>query len=172
MSEVPIVRVSVDRYAEERPGASAKPLRLALSYGDRTTMLYSSYLPDDSVKAANAAADAVAAVTHPETLELGRLQRQAKNLLDSAKAAHGARAEAQERLSRVLTGRAPFFGRLLVRTGADGVAWLLDPDKQERGFGLRFESLTELWRAHPELRPVSWGDDGLIVEGLAMGPTI
>ena len=170
MGDHPIVHLSVSRHAEAHTGHSAYPLHLCLVYGGKSTSLYTTYVPDDDVDAINAAADAVAAATHPGMLELDRLQRVAQDRLDSAEAAHRARAIAQERLSRVLTGKAPFFGRLLVRVGADGSAWLLDPEKQERGFGLRFGSLAELWRAHPELRPVTWGDGDLLVEGLAIIP--
>ncbi len=36
--------------------------------------------------------------------------------------------------------------------------------EEEAGFGLRYSSLTDLWRAHPELRPVRWGGGDLIVD--------
>lgn len=41
----------------------------------------------------------------------------------------------------------------------DGPVWLLDPDKLWNGLGFRFESLAELWRIHPYLRPVAAGSD-------------
>ena len=168
MGDHPIVQVFVSRYAQERPGQGAIPLMLRITYGDRETSLYASHVPDGHVDAINAAADALVAAAHPGTLELERLQRVARDRLDSAKEAHRARAEAQGRLARVLKGKSPFFGRLLVRVYPSGEAWLLDPDKQERGFGRCFGSLAELWQTHPELRPVAWGDDGLLVDGLAM----
>jgi hypothetical protein len=65
---------------------------------------------------------------------------------------------AEEKMARTLTG-GRIRGRYHVALTKSGQAWLQDPEKRDVGFGLRFESLGELWRAHPELRPVAWGAD-------------
>jgi hypothetical protein len=44
-------------------------------------------------------------------------------------------------------------------TDWSGPVWLLDPEKLWNGLGFRFESLAELWRVHPYLRPVAAGTD-------------
>ena len=50
-----------------------------------------------------------------------------------------------------------------------GEVWLLDPTKQEQGFGLRFESLAEVRRSHPELWVVGIVDDGVLLDGFGGG---
>lgn len=103
--------------------------------------------------------------------ERARVAAAARNAFNERDEMRRQRDAAERRLRRVLHGgRAR--GRLLVRVYADGSAWLLDPDKRERGFGFGWPSLTELWRAHPDLRPVKWGADGegpfLLVEPTAL----
>lgn len=90
-------------------------------------------------------------------------------------AERAARVAADKRLQATLTGRtSQVFGRALVRVERDGSVWLQDPAKQDRGLGFRFESLADLWRTHPELRPVEWGVDDqgpyMLVEAFAMTP--
>jgi hypothetical protein len=49
-------------------------------------------------------------------------------------------------------------GRTRVRITERGV-WLLDWEKDSRGFGLWYETIADLWREWPELRPVACGQD-------------
>ena len=70
-------------------------------------------------------------------------------------------------LRSAIAGRRRFFGPVLCRpAGTDwsGPVWLLDPTKQERGLGLRFESLEELRQQHPELWPVGVLDGGVLLD--------
>lgn len=68
-----------------------------------------------------------------------------------------------------ITGRRRFFTPVLLKPATPGAwngeVWLLDPTKQERGFGLRFESLAEVRRSHPELWVVGIVDDGILLDG-------
>lgn len=49
-------------------------------------------------------------------------------------------------------------GRTRVRITERGV-WLLDWEKDSRGFGLWYETIADLWREWPELRPIACGQD-------------
>jgi hypothetical protein len=50
------------------------------------------------------------------------------------------------------------YGRTRVRITERGV-WMLDWEKDSRGFGLWYETIADLWREWPELRPVACGQD-------------
>ena len=71
-------------------------------------------------------------------------------------------------LEAALGGDRRCMGRVLMKpaTPADwrGEVWLLDPDKQERGFGLRFSSVAAVRREHPELYPVGATADGVLLQ--------
>lgn len=86
-----------------------------------------------------------------------------RNAYEDKRAAEARAKLAEGKLASVLRPSG-IRGRFLVRTYPSGEVWLLDPQKQESGWGLRFPSLDELWRAHPDLRPVSWVGGELIVE--------
>ncbi len=86
-----------------------------------------------------------------------------RNAFEDRLAAEARARVAEGKLASVLRG-SRLRGRYLVRTYPNGEAWLLDPEKKEAGFGLGFASLDELWRAHPDLRPVSWLAGDLHVE--------
>jgi len=92
--------------------------------------------------------------------------------------AHSARADAnanREALGAVLIGTRRFFGPVLLVPGAHGwdeEVWLLDPEKGERGTGLRFGSLQILWINHPELRPVGVHGQGILLDALALPETV
>ena len=85
------------------------------------------------------------------------------NAIEDKRRAEARAATAEARAAGILDGKSGnvAFGDVLVREGSGGV-WLLDPVKQNAGFGLWFESLDALWRAHPNLRPVSWASGDLI----------
>lgn len=86
-----------------------------------------------------------------------------RNAYEDRRAADARAKLAEGKLASVLRP-SPIRGRFLVRIYPGGEAWLLDPEKQESGYGYGFPSLDELWRAHPNLRPVWWADGDLIVE--------
>lgn len=86
-----------------------------------------------------------------------------RNAFEDKLAAEAQARRAEAKLDLVLKPSA-IRGRYLVRTYPNGEVWLLDPEKKEAGFGYGFKSLDELWRAHPDLRPVSWLAGDLLVE--------
>lgn len=91
------------------------------------------------------------------------------NAIEDKRAAdHRAEVE-RNKAAGVLDGKSGnvAFGDVLIEV-KDGSVWMLDPVKRSGGFGLRFDSLDELWRAHPNLRPVAWGEDGIICRPFAM----
>lgn len=108
--------------------------------------------------------------------DVGPLLAAVRNAFEAADAARAAQRQAEEKLEQVLTGGPSLArGTFYIAVDAQGRAWLQDPVKRANGFGFRFPSLADLWRAHPELRPVRWGEDAdgpfLIVETFAMEPT-
>lgn len=78
------------------------------------------------------------------------------------------RDRAEEALLCAAEGRRRFFGPVLcvpVNAGDwSGPVWLLDPEKQESGFGLRFESLLEVRALHPELWIVDVTERGVLLD--------
>lgn len=109
--------------------------------------------------------------------DAGRAAATLRGAIIDRDSARRAQQDAAVRLDRVLHGRTPAFGEILVRVDPhNGSAWLLDPVRKDAGFGLRFPSLNDLWREHPELRPVRWGADAdgpvLIVAAFAMCPPV
>lgn len=83
-------------------------------------------------------------------------------------------AAATASLHAVAEGRRRFFGPVLCvpTTAGDwsGSVWLLDPEKGERGSGLRFASLSELRELHPELWIVSVTDRGILLDAAKLSP--
>lgn len=91
------------------------------------------------------------------------LSRLMTNAWEARDAARDAQKAAERKLSRVLTGKPPialgeWIVRIIRREAGDEI-WLLNPDGEFRRQGLVFTSLIELWRAHPALRPIAWGED-------------
>lgn len=83
-----------------------------------------------------------------------------ENAYEERDAARRRARAAESRLERVLSGgRALSEKGFHVSVAADGSAWLQCPEKRDAGFGFRFASLADLWRVHPDLRPVEWGQD-------------
>lgn len=110
------------------------------------------------IQAGVAALDAERARAAEATRRTERLARE----LDTARAALGA----------ATTGRRRFFGPVLCRPATpgdwSGPVWLLDPEKGERGSGLRFASLAELRAVHPELWIVGCVDGGVLLDACAL----
>lgn len=80
-----------------------------------------------------------------------------------------ARADAAEAaLARALEGRRALFGRALLvpELAGDwgGPVWLYDPERRERGMGLRFPSLEALRHAYPELWVAGLLDGGVLLD--------
>lgn len=90
---------------------------------------------------------------------------------DKRTADHKAEAE-RKKAAGVLDGKSGnvAFGDVLIEVTIDGAAWMMDPIKRSAGFGFRFDSLDELRRTHPNLRPVSWTNEGIICRPFAMEP--
>lgn len=91
------------------------------------------------------------------------LSRLMTNAWEGRIAALAAQREAERRLARLLTGTPPmalgeWIVRVIKREAGDEV-WLLNPDGEFKRAGLWFSSLEQLWRAHPNLRPIAWGED-------------
>lgn len=106
-------------------------------------------------------------------LEVAR--READHAKKTAEVAHADANASRESLGAVLVGRRRFFGPVLLVPGANGwdeEVWLLDPEKGERGTGLRFGSLRILWINHPELRPVGVHGQGILLDALALPETV
>lgn len=91
---------------------------------------------------------------------------EASRACERAKASHRLAEERRAVLAAALEGRA-LFGEALVVVGPDGV-WLQDPVKRDAGFGMRFDTLGDLWTTFPQLRPVRWQDGNLIVSAWAL----
>lgn len=78
-------------------------------------------------------------------------------------------ADAETRIDAALTGKRRLFGRVLLLVETNGETWLMQPEKRESGFALRFDSLAECRRAHPELWPTGEIDGGCVVmDGLPL----
>jgi len=120
---------------------------------------------------ANVVADAIAEVLPDATTAIGQARALQSEAEVRARHAYSEERDAKSRLDAVLHGRRILYGEALVRV-TDGEAWLLDPVKQEAGFGLRYPSLADLWRAHPELRPVRWDGGDLIVDATIALPEV
>jgi len=104
-----------------------------------------------------------------QKLALDGLQSANESLADLLRKARARIAELEAANEASLTGRRRFLGPVLMKPTRpgdwSGDVWLLDPVKQERGFGLRFDSVSEVHRAHPELWVVASVDGGVLLDG-------
>jgi hypothetical protein len=159
----PSLTIDDYRRAEQVPGHSHRPAWLHVNDGTRQTG--ASVLVDHvDIEFATLVADTIANVLPGASRAIAQAQNAQAAAEDRSRRSHSARIDAEKRLDTVLHGRRRLFGEALVRVADDGVAWLLDPVKQERGFGMRYPTLADLWREHPELRPVRWDGGDLIVD--------
>lgn len=82
-------------------------------------------------------------------------------------------ARADDALSAALDGRRRFLGPVLCVPARDGdwagAIWLLDPDKREGGFGVHFDSLSEVRRTHPELWVIGATERGVLLDAVSIG---
>lgn len=107
--------------------------------------------------------------------QLEAARREATHAKTSADEARASANASRAALGAVLVGQRRFFGPVLLVPGAlgwDGEVWLLDPEKQDGGTGLRFGSLRILWINHPELRPVGVQGQGILLDALALPETV
>jgi hypothetical protein len=124
------------------------------------------YQIDGSVEAGAEAYDAIIRALEPSEHKFANLTDSREQAQESAKKWENAWRRADERLRIAMNG-GRFFGRVLCVVTDNGV-WLQDPEKRDKGFGLRFASLAHVWREFPDLRPVSWDGGDLILESFAM----
>ena len=165
------LRVTVT-HPETRPGGPDRPAQLRVEWPGGSLAMYSTFV--EGRGAASAVLDHIAVAIPACGADLADIRshlEQAEKVADDAKRAA---RRYRERLRAVLgeTRGIGAFGDILVREIPGAGAWLLDPEKREAGFGLRFDSLDDVWRSHPHLRPVRWGADAdgpfLIVRPLAL----
>lgn len=129
--------------------------------------------PQDEARQADAERIAVSVLENETAREalLARIQAMEAEVADLRGHLEQARSKvraAEERATAATTGRRRFFGAVLLRPaqpGAwDGPVWLLDPEKKERGSGLRFASLAEVRQMHPELWVIAVTADGVLLD--------
>lgn len=79
---------------------------------------------------------------------------------------------ARHALQAAIAGRRRFNGPVLLVPAMagdwSGAVWLQDPEKRDRGFGLRFESLAEVREAHPELWVVGMNEHGVLLDAAVL----
>ena len=151
------------RRAEEVNGGPNRPAWLHINDGTRSVGA-SVTVDHHDHEFASAVADAIAEVLPDATRAIAEARLAQADPEDRARRSRAKAVATAARLDAVLHGRRRVFGEALVRVTERGEVWLLDPVKQEAGFGLRFASLAELWLEHPELRPVRWQGGDLIVD--------
>lgn len=117
---------------------------------------------------AQAHAEETASLLARQTDKITDLEREVATLRESLQRVRAARDAAETSLSHVLTGERRFFGQVLVKPATpgawDGEVWLLDPEKQERGWGMRFASMADVRREYPELWPVGVVEGGILLD--------
>jgi hypothetical protein len=154
-------------YGRNRNGAGGRNVSISI---DGLTVLIQS---NDEETNARAVAVARTLIDHGEVLAAlercrGEVTALKQNLVEQRAAAAAARAN----LLAAAEGRRRFFGPVLCvpAQGGDwsGAVWLLDPEKGERGRGLRFASLAELRARHPELWIIAVTDRGVLLDAATL----
>lgn len=162
------ITVTVARPAEKRPGYAPAPLILSASCDGHDYRVLVDVPAYGTVEQTNALGERMAALVTEGDDAWARASAFAESAGSNADRAMRSERRLRERLDAVLTGRALFTGRARVTVTAAGEAWLQDPVKGDAGFGLCYPDTRRLWRAWPQLRPVAWSDDGLLVEAMSM----
>jgi hypothetical protein len=155
------------RLAEEVVGSGYRPLFAVVTTSDGTqTHLMGTC---KTTEAANRIAQALQWLPgDARVIELASIARD--EALEQRDVAFVRARKAEERLATFLKG-GRLFGRAVVTVTETGAVWLQDPKKRDSGFGVMFETLADLWRAYPDLRPVSWENGELIVESFRHAET-
>jgi hypothetical protein len=121
---------------------------------------------------AQAHAEEIASLLARQTDKITDLEREVATLREFLQRVRAARDAAEKSLSHVLAGKRRFFGRALVKPATpsawDGEVWLLDPEKQERGWSMRFASMAEVRQEYPELWPVGTTEDGILLDACSV----
>ena len=145
--------------------------------GARRALIQSAGPEDDArclavatmVADADAAVDAHLAVVRSLERENADLRRKLENVSRQ-------RDVARELHASAISGHRRFSGPVLCKPALPGKwggdVWLLDPIAQERGFGLRFDSLADVRRAHPELWIVDVRDGGILLDAFPLAAAV
>lgn len=161
--------VTVDvRAGEPCAGGPDRPAVVRIGWSGGHATLHQTYTTD--MDTSNAILSEIADMLPARA----KMSAAASNAFRERDKERAAREASDHALVSTLTGKSTIaaWGDVFVRVADDGSAWLLDPDKRERGMGFRFDSLDAVWRTHPALRPVRWGSDAegpfLILRAFAM----
>lgn len=168
IAELGVTRATLTREAREREGYSNVPATVSIDTSivrpqtiGGGTVSWSFYV--DCQRGHEAGLNALLRLIVELINDATVICATVRNAYEDKRAAEARAKLAEGKLASVLRPSG-IRGRLLVRTYPNGEVWLLDPQKQESGWGLSFPSLDELWRHHPDLRPVSWVNGDLLVE--------
>lgn len=149
----------ITRYAPHADGR----YNIGIDVTDRITVLITPRDVD-----AQAAAEFSATLIADQHEEVNRLRAaldESRNALIRAKANA---TQAENALDAALKGTRRFFGPVLLKPEMPGdwkgAVWLLDPDKQEKGWGLRFDSLADVRREYSELWIAARVNDGILLD--------
>lgn len=156
------------RHAEKVNGQPDRPLtiRVELPNGSHIS-LYSTF---GDVEDLNTFAGALQVL--PDTMHAIAMEKaKTAEALSVRDAAVMRRKESESKLRLLLSGNR-IFGRALVVMTENGGCWLQDPVKRDAGFGFYLESLSALWQAFPDLRPVKWENGELLVEPQPYAPAL
>lgn len=117
---------------------------------------------------AQADADRVAALILDHHAEMERLTTALAAANDALSKVQAKLAVVDAALDSALRGTRRFFGRVLMKPATpgawDGAVWLLDPEKQERGSGIRFASVADVRMTYPELWVSGMTPDGVLLD--------
>jgi len=134
--------------------------------------------PEDDARAISVAlmvADASAATAAHQSA-LRALERENADLRRKLENVSRQRDVARELHASAISGHRRFSGPVLCKPALPGKwggdVWLLDPIAQERGFGLRFDSLSDVRRAHPELWIVDVRDSGILLDAFPLAAAV
>lgn len=99
--------------------------------------------------------------------EFRAMAEEAEILRNALTAARAELASARAAIEAMATDEPRLFGNVLLKPAVTGnwtgEVWLLDPEKQERGYGIRFKSLADARTAFPELWPIGNTSDGVLM---------
>ena len=100
-------------------------------------------------------------------MALRAADEEVERLRNALSAARTELRAARESVEAMATGEPRLFGTVLLKPTVagdwSGPVWLLDPEKQDRGYGMRFESLASARTAFPELWPIGNTQDGVLM---------
>jgi hypothetical protein len=118
--------------------------------------------------AAQPEAERIAAIFVDHQAEMERARLELEECRTSLERAKARAVQAEAALDAAMTGRQRLFGRVLMKPATpgawDGAVWLLDPEKQEKGMGIRFDSAAEVRQSYPELWVVGMTADGVLLD--------